>query len=57
VVRTALRAKSVVPPTSPRTPVGSLRVTAGDAAFDLPVANVDQLYPPGRLARLTRVTW
>ena len=57
VVRTSLHADAVSPPVSPRTSVGSLRVTAGDAVFDLPVANADQLDPPGRLARLTRVTW
>jgi hypothetical protein len=57
VVRTALRADAVSPPVSPRTGVGSLQVTAGDAVFDLPVANADQLLAPGRLARLTRVSW
>ena len=57
VVRMALRADPVSPPVSPRTTVGSLHVTAGDATFDLPVANTDQLYAPGRAARLTRVTW
>jgi D-alanyl-D-alanine carboxypeptidase (penicillin-binding protein 5/6) len=57
IVRTALRAGAVSPPVSPRTTVGSLEVTAGDAVFDLPVANADQLYAPGRLARLTRVSW
>jgi D-alanyl-D-alanine carboxypeptidase (penicillin-binding protein 5/6) len=57
VVRTALRADAASPPVSPRTTVGSLHVTAGDAVFDLPVANADRLDPPGRLARLTRVTW
>jgi len=57
VVRTALRADAVSPPVSPRTAAGSLRVTAGDAVFDLPVTNADQLYAPGRLARLTRVSW
>jgi serine-type D-Ala-D-Ala carboxypeptidase (penicillin-binding protein 5/6) len=57
VVRLALRADAVSPPVSPRTAVGRLRVTAGDAVFDLPVASADQLNPPGRLARLTRVTW
>jgi D-alanyl-D-alanine carboxypeptidase (penicillin-binding protein 5/6) len=57
VVRTALRADAATPPVSPRTTLGSLHVTAGDAVFDLPVANADQLNPPGRLARLTRVTW
>jgi serine-type D-Ala-D-Ala carboxypeptidase (penicillin-binding protein 5/6) len=57
VVRMALRADAVSPPVSPQTGVGSLQVTAGDAVFDLPVANADQLLAPGRLARLTRVTW
>jgi serine-type D-Ala-D-Ala carboxypeptidase (penicillin-binding protein 5/6) len=57
VVRQTLRARAVAPPVSPRTAVGSLHVTAGDATFDLPVVSADQLYPPGRLARLTRLTW
>jgi D-alanyl-D-alanine carboxypeptidase (penicillin-binding protein 5/6) len=57
VVRMALRADDVSPPVSPQTGVGSLQVTAGDAVFDLPVANADQLLAPGRLARLTRVGW
>ncbi|HXM55839.1 MAG TPA: hypothetical protein VOB72_10660, partial [Candidatus Dormibacteraeota bacterium] len=57
VVRESLRASPAAPPTSPRTASGSLRVTAGDAVFDLPVVNADQLYGPGRLARLTRLTW
>jgi serine-type D-Ala-D-Ala carboxypeptidase (penicillin-binding protein 5/6) len=57
VVRLALQAQPVDPPVSPRTALGSLRVTAADAVFEVPVANTDQLYGPGRLARLTRVTW
>ena len=57
VVRKSLRSRPVAPPISPRTNVASLRVTAGDAVFDLPVVNADQLYGPGRLTRLTRVTW
>lgn len=57
VVRMALRARAVEPPVSPRTAAGTLHVTAGDAVFDLPVVNADQIYGPGRLARLTRVTW
>jgi serine-type D-Ala-D-Ala carboxypeptidase (penicillin-binding protein 5/6) len=57
VVRKALRADPVNPPTSPRTGAGSLHVTVGDAEFDVPVVTTDQLYGPGRLARLTRVTW
>lgn len=57
VIRTTLRARAVDPPLSPRTGVGTLHVTAGDATFDLPVANATQMTPAGRLARLTRVTW
>jgi D-alanyl-D-alanine carboxypeptidase len=57
VIRRTLRAQAVSPPVSPGTKVGSLRVTAGDAVFDLPVTNVKQLPAPGRLARLIRVTW
>ena len=57
VVRMALQASAVSPPVSPGTNVGSLRVTAGDAVFDLPVANAAQLDAPGRSARLTRFTW
>jgi D-alanyl-D-alanine carboxypeptidase (penicillin-binding protein 5/6) len=57
VVRTTLRAEAVAPPVSPGTQVGSLRVTAGDAVFDVSVATVERLRPPGRLARLIRVTW
>jgi hypothetical protein len=57
VVRTTLGARAASPPVSAGTNVGSLRVTAGDAVFDLPVTNVEQLSAPGRLARLTRVTW
>jgi hypothetical protein len=53
----ALQADAVSPPVSPQTGVGSLRVTAGDAVFDLPVANADQLLAPGRADRLTRVSW
>ena len=56
-VRANLRARAVSPPTSPATRVGSLRVTAGDAVFNVPVTNVAELPAPGRLARLTRLTW
>lgn len=56
-VRRTLRARAVRPPVSSGTTVGNLRVSAGDAVFDLPVTNVDPLSAPGPLARLTRVTW
>ncbi len=57
VVRRTLQAHAVSPPLSPGRRVGNLRVTAGDAVFDVPVTNVAELSAPGRLARLTRVTW
>lgn len=57
VVRKTLAAAPVTPPTSPRTIVGNLRVTAADAVYNVDTVTVDQLYGPGRLARLTRVTW
>jgi D-alanyl-D-alanine carboxypeptidase (penicillin-binding protein 5/6) len=57
VVRLSLRAQPLNPPVSPRSGVGVLRVTAGDAVFALPVVNADQLYAPGRGARLTRLSW
>lgn len=57
VVRTTLRAAAVNPPVSPRTVVGTLHVTVSEAVFDVPVATTDQLDGPGRLARLTRVSW
>jgi D-alanyl-D-alanine carboxypeptidase (penicillin-binding protein 5/6) len=57
VVRVQLRTAAVEPPVSPQTQVGRLHVTAGDGFYDVPVATTDQLYGPGRLARLTRITW
>lgn len=57
VVHRTLRAQAVSPPVPAGRKVGSLRVTAGEAVFDLPVRNADQLAAPGHLARLTRVTW
>ena len=56
-VRARLAAWPLRPPVSPRTTVGSLEVTVGLQTYDLPVAVTGQLYGPGRLARLTRVTW
>ncbi len=56
-IRASLEARAVNPPVSPRTVVGDLRVTVGEQAYDLPVATTQQLYAPGRLARLTRLTW
>lgn len=57
VVRRTLRARALAAPVAAGTTVGNLHVTAGGAAFEVPVANVDQLPAPSRLSRLTRVTW
>jgi D-alanyl-D-alanine carboxypeptidase (penicillin-binding protein 5/6) len=56
-VRARLAARPLEPPVSPRTEVGDLEVTVGAQTYDLPVAVTGQLYGPGRLARLTRLTW
>jgi len=57
VIRVALLADPVQPPVAPGTTLGHLHITAGDSSWDVPVANVDGLAAPGRLARLTRITW
>ena len=36
---------------------GTEHVVLGDYSFDVPLATADPLYPPGRLWRLTRVTF
>jgi len=57
IVRKTLAATAVTAPAAARTAAGALHVTAGDATFDVPVATADQLDAPGRLDRLTRLTW
>ncbi|HEV2477373.1 MAG TPA: D-alanyl-D-alanine carboxypeptidase [Candidatus Dormibacteraeota bacterium] len=58
VLRKRLDARplSVDRPLPPYTKAGSLHLTLGDYDLDVPLATFDQLYPPGRFWRLTRVT-
>jgi D-alanyl-D-alanine carboxypeptidase (penicillin-binding protein 5/6) len=57
VVRSRLETQAVSTAVAQGSTVGTLHVTAGDAAFDVAVTNTDPLAGPGRLERLTRVTW
>ena len=42
-------------PISPGTREGTLHITLGDYSLDIPVVTSQQLYPPGRLWRVTRL--
>jgi D-alanyl-D-alanine carboxypeptidase (penicillin-binding protein 5/6) len=57
VLRQRLTANSIVidQPLPPRTREGTEHVVLGDYTVDVPLVTADQLYPPGRLWRLTRV--
>jgi len=59
IVRQHLDAKAIVVehPIAPRTPEGTEHVVLGDYSLDVPLVTADQLYPPGRLWRLTRVNF
>jgi len=59
IVRQHLDAKAIVVehPIAPRTPEGTEHVVLGDYSLDVPLVTADQLYPPGRLWRLTRVSF
>jgi D-alanyl-D-alanine carboxypeptidase (penicillin-binding protein 5/6) len=57
VVRLRLETQAVSAAVAQGSAVGTLHVTAGDATFDVPVTNADRLPGPGRLQRLTRITW
>jgi len=50
------RTLSVDRPLPPYTRAGSLHLTLGDYDVDVGLATFDQLYPPGRFWRLTRVS-
>jgi hypothetical protein len=50
------RTLSVDRPLPPYTKAGSLHLTLGDYDVDVGLATFDQLYPPGRFWRLTRVS-
>ena len=59
IVRQHLDAKAIVVehPIAPRTREGTEHVVLGDYSLDVPLVTADQLYPPGRLWRLTRVNF
>ena len=59
VLRQHLDAKAIVieHPVASRTVEGTEHVVLGDYNFDVPLATADPLYPPGRLWRLTRVSF
>jgi len=49
------RVLSIDKPVNPGTPAGTLHVVMGDYELAVPVVTASQLYPPGRLWRLTRL--
>ena len=59
ILRQHLDAKAIVieHPVASRTVEGTEHVVLGDYNFDVPLATADPLYPPGRLWRLTRVSF
>jgi len=59
VLRQHLAARAIVidHPVAPRTQEGTEHVVLGDYSFDVPLVTADQLYPPGRLWRVTRVNF
>ncbi len=59
VVRQSLNAKAIVidKPLPSSTQEGSEHVVLGDYDLDVPLVTADPLYPPGRLWRLTRVSF
>src|SRR2546430_7613532 len=59
ILRQHLDAKAIVidKPVAPSTVEGTEHVVLGDYSFDVPLVTADQLYPPGRLWRLTRVSF
>jgi len=59
VLRQHLDAKRIVieRPVAPSTQEGTEHVVLGDYNFDVPLVTADPLYPPGRLWRLTRITF
>jgi D-alanyl-D-alanine carboxypeptidase (penicillin-binding protein 5/6) len=54
--RVATNALVVDHPISPGTPEGTVHVVLGDYDLVVPLVTADQLYPPGRLWRLTRLS-
>jgi hypothetical protein len=43
-------------PISPGTNVGTDHLVLGDYNLDVPLVTADQMYPPGRFWRLTRIS-
>lgn len=58
VLRESLSAKTILvdQPIPPRTQEGKVHIVLGDYDLDLALVTADQLYPPGRFWRLTRLT-
>ena len=50
------RVLSIDRPVNPGTPAGTVHVVMGDYDLAVPVVTANQLYPPGRLWRLTRLS-
>ena len=59
VLRQSLSARSIVidRPISPGTQEGTEHIVLGAYRLDVPLVTADQLYPPGRLWRLTRISF
>jgi len=59
VLRQRLVANAIVVdhPLPPSTPVGSEHIVLGDYVLDVPLVTADQLYPPGRFWRITRLSF
>ncbi|HEX2681356.1 MAG TPA: hypothetical protein VHQ03_08690 [Candidatus Dormibacteraeota bacterium] len=59
VLRQRLDARPIVVdhPLPPATRVGSEHVVLGDYVLDIPLITADQLYPPGRFWRITRLSF
>jgi D-alanyl-D-alanine carboxypeptidase (penicillin-binding protein 5/6) len=58
IVRQTIGTKSLVVdhPISPGTAVGTDHVVLGDYSLDVPLVTADQMYPPGRFWRFTRIS-
>lgn len=58
VVRQTLQANTIVVdhPIAPGTREGTVHIVLGDYSLDVPLVTADQLYPPGRFWRLTRIS-
>jgi serine-type D-Ala-D-Ala carboxypeptidase (penicillin-binding protein 5/6) len=59
ILRQSLSANPIVldQPVPPRTQEGTEHIGLGDYSLDVPLVTANQLYPPGRLWRLTRISF